>query len=41
MARGNEVKRGHYLMFVAALDIMTRPEIEKAAGNKDAKWNVE
>jgi outer membrane protein OmpA-like peptidoglycan-associated protein len=41
MAKGNEVKRGHYVMFVAALDIMTRPEIEKATGNKDAKWNVE
>lgn len=41
MSRGNEVKRGHYIMFVAALDIMTRPEIEKATGNKDAKWKVE
>ena len=41
MSRGNEVKRGHYVMFVAALDIMTRPEIEKATGNKDAKWSVE
>lgn len=40
MALGNEVKRGHYVMFVAALDIMTRPEIEKATGNKDAKWLV-
>jgi hypothetical protein len=40
MSRGNEVKRGHYAFFVAALDIMTRPEIEKATGKKDAKWIV-
>ena len=40
MSRGNVVKRGHYVMFVAALDFMTRPEIEKATGKKDAKWLV-
>jgi outer membrane protein OmpA-like peptidoglycan-associated protein len=40
MSKGNEVKRGHYVMFVAALDAMTRPEIEKATGKKDAKWLV-
>jgi outer membrane protein OmpA-like peptidoglycan-associated protein len=40
MSKGNEVKRGHYVMFVAAIDFMTRPEIEKATGKKDAKWKV-
>lgn len=40
MSRGNVVKRGHYVMFVAAIDFMTRPEIEKATGKKDAKWLV-
>ena len=40
MSLGNEVKRGHYAFFVAALDLMTRPEIEKATGKKDAKWIV-
>lgn len=40
MSKGNEVKRGHYVMFVAAIDFMTRPEIEKATGNKTAKWKV-
>ena len=40
MAAGNEVKRGHYIMFVAAIDSMTRPEIEQATGKKDVKWNV-
>jgi outer membrane protein OmpA-like peptidoglycan-associated protein len=40
MARGNDVKRGHYVFFVAAIDIMTRPEIQKATGKPDAKWNV-
>jgi len=40
MSMGNEVKRGHYVMFAAAIDKMTRPEIEKATGKKDAKWMV-
>ncbi len=40
MSLGNEVKRGHYAFFAAALDVMTRPEIEKATGKKDAKWIV-
>jgi outer membrane protein OmpA-like peptidoglycan-associated protein len=40
MSVGNEVKRGHYAFFVAALDVMTRPEIEKATGKKDARWIV-
>lgn len=40
MSLGNEVKRGHYAFFVAALDVMTRPDIEKATGKKDAKWIV-
>lgn len=40
MSKGNEVKRGHYVMFVAALDLMTRPEIQAATGKADAKWNV-
>ena len=40
MSKGNEVKRGHYVVFVAALDVMTRPEIEAATGKADAKWNV-
>jgi hypothetical protein len=40
MSMGNEVKRGHYVMFAAAIDKMTRPEIEKATGKKDAKWIV-
>lgn len=41
MAEGKDVKRGHYVMFVAAIDVMTRPEIEKATGKPDAKWKVE
>ena len=40
MSRGNTVKRGHYAIFVAALDAMTRPEIQTATGKPDAKWNV-
>ncbi|MBS1603766.1 MAG: hypothetical protein JST42_13950 [Bacteroidetes bacterium] len=40
MARGSTVKRGHYVMFVAAMDAMTRPEIQAATGKTDAKWNV-
>ncbi|WP_143013934.1 hypothetical protein [Mucilaginibacter sp. OK268] len=40
MSMGNEVKRGHYVMFAAAIDKMTKPEIEKATGKKDAKWMV-
>lgn len=40
MSAGNEVKRGHYIMFVAAIDSMTKPEIEKATGRKDPKWNI-
>jgi len=40
MSRGNTVKRGHYVFFVAALDAMTRPEIKTATGKADAKWNV-
>ena len=40
MSMGNEVKRGHYVMFAAAIDKMTRPEIEKATGKTDAKWMV-
>jgi len=40
MSAGNEVKRGHYIMFVAAIDVLTRPEIEQATGKKDAKWKV-
>ncbi|WP_431214066.1 hypothetical protein ACQ86N_04105 [Puia sp. P3] len=40
MSRGNTVKRGHYVMFVAAIDAMTRPEIQAATGKPDAKWDV-
>jgi hypothetical protein len=40
MASGNEVKRGHYIMFVAAIHSLTKPEIEQATGNKNPKWNV-
>lgn len=40
MSLGNKVQRGHYVTFVAAIDIMTKPEIEQATGNKNAKWNV-
>jgi outer membrane protein OmpA-like peptidoglycan-associated protein len=40
MSLGNEIKRGHYVMFVAAIDVMTRPEIEQATGKKNAKWLV-
>lgn len=40
MSRGNTVQRGHYVFFVAALDEMTRPEIQAATGKPDAKWNV-
>ncbi|HXO76519.1 MAG TPA: hypothetical protein VN824_14800, partial [Puia sp.] len=40
MSRGNTVQRGHYVFFVAALDAMTRPEIQAATGKPDAKWNV-
>ncbi|NJN87093.1 MAG: OmpA family protein [Leptolyngbyaceae cyanobacterium SL_7_1] len=40
MSLGNEVKRGHYVFFVAAIDVMTRPEIQQATGKPDAKWQV-
>jgi outer membrane protein OmpA-like peptidoglycan-associated protein len=40
MARGNDVNRAHYLFFAAAIDVMTRPQIEAATGIKDAKWMV-
>ena len=40
MSVGNTVQRGHYVFFVAALDLMTRPEIQAATGKPDAKWNV-
>ena len=40
MSAGNEVRRGHYITFVAAMNQMTRPEIEHATGNKNAKWSV-
>ena len=40
MSGGNDVKRGHYVIFVGAIDIMTRPEIQQATGKPDAKWNV-
>jgi outer membrane protein OmpA-like peptidoglycan-associated protein len=41
MSRGSEVKRGDYVFFAAALDAMTRPEIEQATGKPDAKWSVQ
>ena len=40
MAKGNEVKREHYAFFAAAIDVMTRPEIQQATGKPGAKWNV-
>ncbi|HEY4289317.1 MAG TPA: hypothetical protein VGN00_19585 [Puia sp.] len=40
MSLGNTVQRGHYVFFVAAIDLMTRPGIQAATGKPDAKWNV-
>jgi|GEM_PF-2681483 outer membrane protein OmpA-like peptidoglycan-associated protein len=40
MSAGNNVQRGHYVIFAAAISRMTAPEVEAATGKKDAKWIV-